>query len=276
MATSDDSPLICPYLGFQTDVQTRFTVPDDRHVCHQANPGQVIHPDYQSRCCLTSEYRSCQGYTAGWKHGLPRAARYRGRQRLANEVQAVARIFAIVLLAAAMVFVLYQAHAASPGPVQTILVIPVAPTSTATLTPTVTATATSIPSQTPTVQPGTPTPGPLAETPFGFDGQWLVHRVAQGESLEMIAQRYGTNVAVLRAINDFMTVGLWADTSVVICVGCVDASGLPVVKPYWVEKDTRLNDLAVQYGMDPAILRAWNGIEGDWVTAGRWLVVAGE
>ena len=104
----------------------------------------------------------------------------------------------------------------------------------------------------------------------------MVHRVAQGESLEMIAQRYGTNVAVLRAINDFMTVGLWADTSVVICVGCVDASGLPVVKPYWVEKDTRLNDLAVQYGMDPAILRAWNGIDGEWVTAGRWLVVAGE
>lgn len=276
MATSDDSPLICPYLGFQADVQTRFTVPDDRHVCHQANPSRVIHPDYQGRCCLTSEYRSCQGYTAGWKHGLPRGARYHGRQRMTDESHAIVRILAIALLAAAMIFVLYQAHAASPGPVQTIPVIPVVPTLTATLAPTGTATATSTPRKTPTVLPGTSTPGPLAETPFGFYGQWLVHQVVQGESLEMIAQRYGTSVSVLRAINDFLTVGLWADTSVVICVGCVDASGLPVVKPYWVAKDIRVSDLAAQYGMDPDVLRTWNGIEDDWVTADRWLVVAGE
>lgn len=273
--TTPDESLVCPFLGLQNDVQTHFTVPDERHVCHQANPGQAIQLEYQGRCCLTGDYRACQGYTAGWKYGLPRGVRLKGRQRPASNLRVIFRMVALALIVAAMAFLLLKARAASPGTVQTIPVTPVQATETTTPVPTAVATATLTPSETPTALPGTPTPGPLAETPFGPDGQWLVHQVVQGESLEMIAQRYGTTVEVLRAINDFISGGLWADTSVVICLGCVDVADLSLLQPLWVEEKIQVNDLAVQFGMSPYDLRKWNGIEGDWILADRWVLVAG-
>ncbi len=274
MTTLDESTLVCPFLGLQNDVQTHFTVPDERHVCHQTNSGQAIHPDYQGQCCLTGGFRACKGYTTGWKHGLPRGVRLKNRRLPASNLQAVIRLAALAVVAAAMAFLLFQAHAASPGPVQTLPVTVPVPTQTLTPIPTIIVTATLPPSETPTELPLTPTAGPLAETPFGTARQWLVHRVVRGESLEMIAQRYATTVEVLRAVNYFVAGGLWADTSVVICMGCVDASGLPMLQPVWIEVDIRVDDLAVQYGMNSDELREWNGVEGDWILAGRWVIVA--
>ncbi len=273
MSKPEDMPVICPYLGLKYDVQTRFTVPDEQHVCHQVKPPQVAALEYQAHCCLTNEYRACPGYTAGWKHGLPRTVRRKTSPRGTSGFSAVLRMIALFAAVIALGLLVFQARAALPGPIQTIPVTALAPT--ATMTTTLTATPMVMPSETPTPPPGTPTPGPLAETPFGFNGEWLVHQVTRGESLELIAQHYGTTVEVLRAINTFTAGGLWAETPVIVCKGCVSAVGLPSLRPLFVQEKIEVNQLSAKYGTDPYDLRKWNGIEGEWVEAGRWVVVAG-
>jgi len=281
MTPSDPTSVVCPFLALQVDPQTRYTVPDEQHACHRAEPAQFVDLGYQGRFCLASTHRECPGYSAGWRHGLPRGVRRRNYFGFSG-LRSVLRLVVALAALAALGFLVFQARGAGPGTIQTLAVATREPTTTptatarliATLRPSQTLTSKVEKSITPVVN-YTPTPGPLAETPFGPESRWLVHVVNPGESLDLIAQQYGTTSEVLAAVNKLFEGGLWSKTPLVICVSCISTEGLPRLIPLWLEQRFSLDDLAAQYNTAPADLRTWNSIEGDWVEAGRWVVVTG-
>jgi len=281
MTPSDPTSVVCPFLALQADSQTRYTVPDEQHACHRAEPAQFVDLEYQGRYCLASTHRECPGYFAGWRHGLPRGVRRRNYFGFSG-LRSVLRLVVALAALASLGFLVFQARGAGPGTIQTLAVATREPSPTptatarliATLRPSLTLTPKTDTSPTPNVV-YTPTAGPLVETPFGPESRWLVHVVNPGESLDLIAQQYGTTSEVLAAVNKLFEGGLWSKTPLVICVSCVSAEGLPRLVPVWLEQRITLTDLAAQYNTAPADLRTWNNIEGDWVEAGRWVVVNG-
>lgn len=252
------------------DEQTHFSVPDEQHACHRAKPAQLVNLAYQGRYCLAATHRDCPGYQAGWKRGLSKEARRKHSRRLSGLRSAV-RWMVILLAVAAMGLLALQARAALPGPVATLAMMTQTPTAKPAATRPI---ATLRPSDTPTsAVTVTPTPGPLAGTPFGPENRWLVHVVEEGESLDYIAQQYGTTAEVLAAVNTSLENGLWPNTPLVVCQGCAGAEGLPRLSAVWVEEGASLDDLAALLNTTPEELKEWNGIEGDWVDGGRWIVV---
>jgi hypothetical protein len=138
---------------------------------------------------------------------------------------------------------------------------------------TLTATFKPIPSHTPSPTV-TPVLGVQLETPFGPTNAYLVHRVAPGESLEMLATMYKTTQDVICAVNGRNgDRHLYADEYVVILPGKMDLVNLVAVKPVYVEQSKSVKDLAAELKVDEGTLREMNGIEGEWVEAERWVVV---
>lgn len=252
------------------DEQTHFSVPDEQHACHRVKPAQLVNLTYQGRYCLAATHRECSGYAAGWKRGLAKEARHRHSHRLGG-LRPLVRWMVVFLAVAAMGLLALQARAMVPAPVATLVMM----TQTASVTPAATRPiATLRPSDTPMpVVTITPTPGPLTGTPFGPENRWLVHVVQEGESLDFIAQQYGTTAEVINAVNAPFEGGLWPQTPLVICVNCASAEGLPHLSAVWVKERISLDDLAVLHDTTPEELKEWNGIIGDWVEGNRWVVM---
>lgn len=148
-----------------------------------------------------------------------------------------------------------------------------AATATMPLTPTPTQ---PLPSQTPTETVyASPTAGPGLETPFGVQPVYLVHQVAPGEHLEMLARLYGTTEPVLRALNNMRPRDvLYVDISIVVIPGESDVNAVQPRKAVYLYRDSSLQQLADQYSVTVEQLRADNGLGfDDLIPARRWLVV---
>ena len=146
------------------------------------------------------------------------------------------------------------------------------PTPTSTPEPTPTLTPTPTPTPTPTI---TPTPGPALMTPFGSPGlELLVYEVLAGESFGLIASRYNTTEAVLRALNVREAPALWMGDIIVVCVDCTEPPDLPPLQPVYLEEGISLKNLATLYDTSVEDLRLWNGLgDTDWIEGDRWIVV---
>jgi LysM repeat protein len=92
-----------------------------------------------------------------------------------------------------------------------------------TVEPTETLTQQSTSTELPT---NTPQPPHALQTPFGFERQYLIHRVLGGETLEWIAKNHGTSVEAIRAANYGMTTSLWEDSMLVIPFNQTDIDGI--------------------------------------------------
>ena len=91
----------------------------------------------------------------------------------------------------------------------------------------------------------------VIKLPPGASHGLLVHMVAPGETLDMIAANYSTTMQAIMAVNYGLTPPIWADYPIVIPVGTKDATGLSPFKVYVVEDyetisaETLANVLAV-------------------------------
>ncbi|MCJ7434984.1 MAG: LysM peptidoglycan-binding domain-containing protein [Anaerolineales bacterium] len=125
-------------------------------------------------------------------------------------------------------------------------------TPTSTTTPAYTATATFTP---------LPHPHSFEVTQISVGGQYtfLVHIVEWGETLDMIANKYGTTVQAIMAVNYELKPPVWAQYPIVIPVGAQDTVGLPAFEVYVVEDETVSSEsLAGTLGVDIEDLQRYN------------------
>ncbi|MCH7662440.1 MAG: hypothetical protein IH859_01050 [Chloroflexi bacterium] len=125
-------------------------------------------------------------------------------------------------------------------------------------------TASSIPTDTPTVT-ATPEPFPLVLADYGLDAQFTLHQLRPGESYTFLAELYETAVVVLEALN-FNKEGkrLWVGQYVVVIPWLMSApSELPAFTVLQIFERTRLQDLAVEYGISVDELRFYNALAAE-------------
>jgi LysM repeat protein len=277
----------CPYIGLLHDPQTRALTPDPRHACARTSPPRRLPLSQQHNLCLTAGYVNCPGYQQTLaRGGKPAAALPRADRRAGLRAWALA---ALILLALAAAWMAVGRHWLRPGgfapppPAPALTDAPTLTPSPEQTLPASSPTSTPVPSRTPTPSPtprptqsGTPTPGPLAETPFGPNGAFIVHVVQAGESLEYLARQYGSTVEVLKALNGMESITLWAGWVMVICPGLKENGHLPALRAVWLETGEEVSALAARLKASEAELREWNGLTGERVEGGRWVVVRGE
>lgn len=262
---------VCPYLGLKNDPLTHSLTAEVPNYCYHCHPPHRV-PAAQLKLCFEGGSSTCtfaatrpprrapslrrllrrfalpagglallSGAAAALLNGTPRADQPLPPQPPAPTVQSA-------LMAA-------PAEPSTPfNPLPTYTMID--PTPTYTLLPT---------------EP--PTPGPLAETPFGPGSKLMVHVVLEGETLESLAARHNTSVDVLLALNPRGGRGsLWTGEPLVIAEGLADPALAKPLRAFWVESALPLADLARELGVSADSLRVWNDLQGDWVEGGRWVV----
>jgi hypothetical protein len=282
---------VCPYLGIYKDLEVRYSFPETLNCCHKVNRPQRVDLDHQREVCLAgpSAYQACPVFSARWKGPLPRALRGIQHTRRTRSYGLLIGGLALLALAAGFVFVLRPAwltgdatpvplavaeltRSATPLPAASdtpeIEFTPTLPEPTLTATPEVTFTAT----QTATL--GTPTPGPLENTPFGLKDRFVVHVVKEGELMEAIAKTYSTSPIVLKVLNGLKPeAGFWPGVPVVVAVGEADPNNVFAMQAVWLAQPVMVDVLAAKYTTPADELRSLNGLgPADTVPGGRWIV----
>lgn len=288
-------PLIqtgCPHLGLATDEQVRFAYPSNGNVCHLCKPVALVALDYQAAICLTHGYNACPVFESRGQAELPAEARVQRRRRGEGFSRWLVMSLGILLALALVVggVMAFQGNqkpaqlavtatqpvlaaatpSAQPSPQLAAVTEPVSLTPTR---PAPTATLTPAPSATPT--PATPTPGPGLEAPFGPQGEFVLHEVAQAESLSVIAEAYQTTIDVIVATNVFVPgQSLWAGKVLVLLPGRTEAGEYPRFRPIYLEQATRIDQLVWEYGVQVSDLRKYNGLGADpLILGGRWIIL---
>ena len=218
--------IACPFIAIKGDPETHFEYTSKANYCHQVDPVEPIHLSYQGSVCLTEKYNSCPVYLGTWKGSLP--PEIRGEITNKNRPS---RSFWLGLLMAIVGFgviwmlinpttrvsILSAFSATQESFAYSYLTASNTPSSTSTSSPTLAGITTSVavsnqsdneatatPSLTPTFF--IPTPGPFLQTPFGPYDSFVIHKVAAGESVTLLADNYDTSNEVIIAVN-----GLKAD-----------------------------------------------------------------
>ncbi len=128
------------------------------------------------------------------------------------------------------------------------------------------------PTATPTLSP--PTPGPGLETPFGAQGEYLLHQINFGDSLPKLAAQYQTDRDVIVVANGLVSnQSLQPDQVLVIMPGRTDPLGVERLMVLFLEEDAQVSELASRFSVTPEELRRYNDLgPGDFIPAGRWLI----
>jgi LysM repeat protein len=209
---------VCPYL-VAADGAWRSARPSREHRCGAIAPPPVLTPDKQRQLCLVDAHRTCATFRAAHTRSLgPPGAGPRSERpeplwpisRTAPVVLEAARpslrslpgvpdrlsgqlVLAILMVTAFVAVVL--ARTSSPGPAASavpsppVVVVTASPTVRPTLRPTSSASASSSPSL-----PASASPAAAAPTP-------KTYKVARGDTLLKIAQRFGVSVRALQEAN---------------------------------------------------------------------------
>ena len=214
---------MCPLLGLVGDRHAAIDGADASHRCHAEHPPSTIDRGTQVQLCLSAAHDRCERYLAfvarspGVTPGRLQAGDrlvstrlllapqpawrgFAGRARRSRSmlvVGGVAGVAAIGITGAAVAGSLIGS-APSPSPTASASPTPTTePTPTATPTPSPTATATPTPTPTPT--PAL-TPSPEV-TPAPTQPPQTTYTVVAGDTLALIADRFGTTVSALQAAN---------------------------------------------------------------------------
>ena len=168
-------------------------------------------------------------------------------------------------------FQLYNQLADDPIPAGQWIILP---RDTKTPTPTPTATNTRTATPTATITPTQLPPGPSLNMHFGPNNQFLVHMVGDGESLDYICNAYNTSSDVIRKVNfSANQSSLWSGTPLVILPGQKDVSQVVPMQAIFMDQMLKVTDFVNKYKVDETEFRMDNGIVGDWIQAGRWVVI---
>lgn len=256
----------CPHLGLIHDAASHMNFPSLSNHCLKCKKPGSPNFDHQQNYCLSKNYVDCVLAQSDRKIPMPIT--------IGAPAPSPYRLFwfisipAVLILAA--VFILYRNPAVSAAPAlapAASLSTPIIPLASPTDQKMVSETA-SLP-----VAVGlTPLPSQIAmpfvsqhgfevtKIPFGSDQVYLIHIVAQGETLDVLAANYATTVQAIIAVNYELTPPVWVDYPIVIPLDATDVAGLPSFTVYIVEEYQTISskDLAEVLAVDAADLEFYN------------------
>jgi hypothetical protein len=250
----------CDYLGLKEDPRTCLGFPSNWNYCQHATPPESVRPDHQRLYCQTARYTGCPVFQSEKTRPLP--APLRGSRSPRVERKRWGLIAALIVILGVMTALLARGGwRAGDFPFNSV----VNPTSTEATTP--------------------PAPGPSPmgqcghqfEAPFGSNHQLIIHRVQNGDSLNMYADTYHTSVGAIQALNYHLPIPMWKDWSLVIPVGETQVSDLPPFEAYQVtDPGITLVALAEKLSVDLEALRRYNDFEQSCKQVSGWLLVPRE
>jgi len=146
------------------------------------------------------------------------------------------------------------------------------PTPVDTIEPTETATQLSTSIDLPT---NTPQPPHALQTPFGFERQYLIHRVLGGETLEWIAKNHGTSVEAIRTANYDMSPSLWEESKLVVPFNQTDIDAIIPMTVYKVTGEAiSIETLAEEKEINLLLLCQVNDRAHSYVfVPGEWVLI---
>lgn len=275
----------CPFLGQDDDPQTHIGFSSERNYCYRTEKPTAVLNEQQQVYCLTKDYPGCPVYQDISHLTLPIEIPHEssGEPKRSTPKIAVALFVSFLIIVLMVTGWFYKSVSSTQvQPTETIFFsnatsIAVnqtkpSPISIATATPTM------YPSLTPTDMP---TPIPSTAIPLGLGTpskttpQLVIHRITQGDSLALLASRYGTSVAAIRSVNYYHPVPLWDGVLVVIPVNTLDVSNLPAFEPYQVkERSLTLKDVAYDLNTTPELLSQYNSTDPNAILfVDSWLFV---
>lgn len=259
----------CPELGAQEDLSISCTYPSIQNTCFHCQKLAKPSLAHQTEFCLQQAYVNCPVYALPVEMAFPAQFRHIPEDAPRRTAQTML-IFVLVAALGLLLWLEWGAVArflqAPPTPainaamLQRPTHMPVLnatptlpkntrrprPTLTSTVTATVTVTSTSL-----TVTRG-------LDVPFSVgDDKFIIHRILEGESLELIARKYTTTESVIRKINVFVPTPVWAGSVILISPGMQAVNpALPAFEPYQVpDAAITLAELALRLKVDPALLQ---------------------
>jgi LysM repeat protein len=225
---------ICPFLALSDDHRTAIDGYDPDHACHARRPPEPLDRARQTELCLVEAHRKCEYYVAYLsEHATVAAAAFPmpasdtnvARTRLVFEPDArrlrtapraafgtspgrwlIAGGIAAIGVAAAATAAAggFNGLVGMPGPSASPAQASVNPTTTtASPTPVPTAEPTPAPTPAPTQAPATsaPTTSPKPQGTPAATPEPRTYVVQEGDTLSLIANRFGTSVSALQAAN---------------------------------------------------------------------------
>jgi hypothetical protein len=287
---TDRKTQLCPFLGIQDDPATALAFPSLGNHCHHARPVLPVKLEHQRIYCLSTNYPNCEQFDQSPDTPLPIVLRS-GHSSKRWKIFRKKNFWTLLLVLAAAGLITWQvlsrgllgAMISGFQPVSTLpalSTIAEVPTSTITptkvpSTPTPTYTivfpATILPSQTftPTIE----IPHAL-ETPIGIQHKFIIHQIANGESLPLLATQYLTTIEAIQAVNFYLPVPLLVGWLMIIPPNQTDVSGLPAFEAYQVKADVAVETLVQELSIDPAMMKLYNGLyDAEILHADDWLLI---
>ena len=294
----------CPHLGIRQDPNSRFIFPTNANYCHKVTPVDSVRRAYQEKVCLSAEYQSCPIFQQDWQGELPSDIRGRISKKTKKMKYSWVGfglvIFLLAVLGGYILFVEVERFAfwgdrnlpaqavvisVTNTPLQTPqlasspIIAATETTDSTSLTHTPTSAALTTPTKEMISASLTPssipyTPGPGLGTPFGAQGEFLLHQVKFGDNLPNLAKQYQTDRDVIVAANGLLPdVPLQPDQVIVVMPGLTDSLGIEHLIVKFLSEDTIISELAPQHGVTVAEIRNYNQLGlGEIIPAGRWLI----
>lgn len=121
-----------------------------------------------------------------------------------------------------------------------------------------------------------------AGTMFALKNQQIKHSVKRGESLSIIAKKYGTSIQSIKKSNKLKSTSLRIG-QVLYITGASTVTSKPQSKPkvlpmtkmttHIVRKGEYIGKIAAKYGVSASSIRIWNGLKSDKLAVGQKLKV---
>jgi len=285
----------CPYLGLKDDRVSYTAFPSRWNVCYHAQPPETPNFSHQRHFCLQTAHKRCHIFRAEETRKLPKAIRYqsKGLSKRTKRIILIGSISCLVILVFAGILLRDQWFNALVGMISFEGQVTETPFMAATAVPTQEYAATEDRDQgtqpSPTVIEPTDTPATIApsptihdpilalDTPIGEEYQFVIHRVAEGESLQIFADQYNTSIEAINAVNHNLIAPLWINWLIIIPVNNTDVMELPTFEAYQVEEEISVRTLAEELSINLENVLFYNAIDSDHILhEGEWLLVPRE
>ncbi len=263
---------VCPYLGLARDASTHMGFPSMENLCFHADPRVSPGLSHQLSFCLRPIHEECSSYI----ESSTQPPQYAPVRRVSMSI-----LFLLLFAVAAGMFWSFRSGmkdaqrqpsarpvgATIPGiPSDSLWTFAAAPQSETDVSATSFTTAVSESSSpVPALsEPSTSTPHlhgyEVVKKPREGEQGYLVHLVAYGETLDMIAARFETTIEAIMRVNYKLEPPVWADYPIVVPVGAQDAAGLQSFEVYVVQDYDVLpaESLAILLGVDVNLLEYYN------------------
>lgn len=276
---------ICPHLGLLVDPHTSMAYPSSQNMCYNAAPPASPNPAHQREFCLATNHIDCDVYQRMQQRPLPANITATVRRPIFRRWITRFIIGLLLALSLAAAAYWYLNHGELPAFLARPTVIPIftttaTATSTLLISPTAEPSSTLLPpTSTSTAQPITTTPTAHArhmlETPIGVPKEFIVHQVADGESLEFLADVYNTSPESIQTINHNLTAPLWINSVIIIPAGHTDVSDIPPMSAMRIDQDNlTIEAFATSNSLDAMQLCTLNGLPAGYRFAlDEWVLI---